>query len=197
MAHTLLSFQNAPYIDEIVVVARAEDTESVYDIKEAYRITKLTEVVRGGSTRAISVQKGFARIHKKTRYVAIHDGARCLITPDDILRVSRAAYRHRAATAATPVTDTVKIANRRGFIESTTDRDRVFLATTPQIFHADLYRAALANVDDDSLTDDNQLMEKIGYPVKLVNIGKHNLKITHPDDVAMAEFILSQREEKK
>lgn len=194
LAHTLLAFENAPNIDEIVVVTRAEDIERVWTIKEAYKISKLTAVTRGGTTRAVSVQKGFQKIHPKTKYVAIHDGARCLITPADIVKISRAAYRHRAATAATPVTDTVKTVNRRGFIDNTTDRNKVMLVQTPQIFHADLYRAALANVDDDSLTDDNQLIERIGYPVKPVNVGKHNLKITHPEDVAWAEFILKSRE---
>ena len=195
LAHTLIAFEKARNIDEIVVVTRAEDIESVWEIKDTYHISKLKVVTRGGSTRAKSVQKGFAKIDPHAKYVAIHDGARCLITPEDITKISRAAYRHRAATAATPVTDTVKIANSRGFIASTTDRNKVFLVQTPQIFHTDLYRAALANVDDDDLTDDNQLMERIGYPVKLVNIGKHNLKITHPEDIALAEFILKSREE--
>ena len=195
LAHTLIAFENASNIDEIVVVARAEDVEQVWEIKDAYQISKLTAVTRGGATRALSVQKGFAKIHPKTKYVAIHDGARCLITPADITKISRAAYRHRAATAATPVTDTVKMKNKHGFIDSTTDRNKVMLVQTPQIFHADLYRAALANVDDDQLTDDNQLIERIGHPIKPVNIGKHNLKITHPEDVAWAEFILKSREE--
>ena len=133
-------------------------------------------------------------IDERSRFVAIHDGARCLITPEQIRKVCRAAYRHRAATAACPVTDTVKLANRRGFIDKTLDRDKIFLAQTPQVFHADLYRAALANVKDDSLTDDNQLMEKVRHPVRLVDTGKDNLKITTPDDVARATFILAQRE---
>ena len=197
LAHTLIAFQNAPNIKEIVVVARAEDVEHVWDLKDTYQISKLTAVTHGGASRAASVARGFAKINPQAKYVAIHDGARCLITPEDILRVSRAAYRHRAATAAVPVTDTVKIANSRGFIASTTDRSKVWLAQTPQVFYADLYRAALALTEADGLTDDNQLMEKIGYPVKLVKCGKHNLKITHPDDLSWAEFILKAREMKQ
>ena len=194
LAHTLLAFENAPNINQIVVVTRAEDIEQVWQIAHTYQITKLTAVTRGGTTRALSVQRGFALIEPKTKYVAIHDGARCLITPADIAKISRAAYRHRAATAATPVTDTVKNINHRGYINGTTDRNKLMLVQTPQIFHADLYRAALANVDDDTLTDDNQLLERIGYPIKPVNVGKHNLKITHPEDLALAEFILKERE---
>ncbi|MBQ8341997.1 MAG: 2-C-methyl-D-erythritol 4-phosphate cytidylyltransferase [Clostridia bacterium] len=194
LAHTLLAFENARCINEIVVVARAEDMAAVWTLVEQYGITKVKEVTKGGDTRAASVRRGFRVIDAKSRFVAIHDGARCLITPEHIKKVCRTAYRLRAATAACPVTDTVKLAGRHGYIDKTLDRNKIFLVQTPQVFHADLYRAALANVDDDSLTDDNQLMEKIKHPVKLVDTGKDNLKITTPDDIARAEFILAQRE---
>lgn len=194
LAHTLLAFENAKCIDEIVLVARAEDMPSIWTLVEQYGITKVREVTKGGDTRAASVRRGFRVIDAKSRFVAIHDGARCLITPEQIKRVCRAAYRLRAATAACPVTDTVKVANKHACIEKTLDRDKIFLVQTPQVFHADLYRAALANVNDDSLTDDNQLMERIKHPVKLINTGKDNIKITTPDDIARAEFILTQRE---
>lgn len=197
LAHTLLAFENARCINEIVVVARAEDMAAVWTLVEQYGITKVREVTKGGDTRAASVRRGFRVIDAKSRFVAIHDGARCLITPEQIKKVCRTAYRLRAATAACPVTDTVKLAGRHGYIDKTLDRNKVFLVQTPQVFHADLYRAALANVDDDSLTDDNQLMEKIKHPVKLVDTGKDNLKITTPDDIARAEFILAQREVQK
>ena len=201
LARTLLAFQNAPCIKEIVVVARLEDIGTVYDLKEQYEITKLTEVVRGGKTRAQSVKRGFEKINPKAAYVAIHDGARCLITPEQIVKVCRVAYRHRAATAACSVTDTVKMANRHGFIESTQNRDRVFMAQTPQVFHANLYRVALTHAEEydsiDRLTDDNQIVERIGHPIKLVDLGRDNIKITYPDDLPLAEFILKKREEQQ
>ena len=197
LARTLLAFEKTPNIAEILVVARAEDVETVYELAEAYGIRKLKLVTHGGATRARSVAAGFAKISPKAKYVAIHDGARCLISPADITKILRAAYRHRAASAATPVTDTVKIANKRGFIESTADRNKVFLVQTPQVFYADLYRAALATLSDiDELTDDNQLMEKLGHPVKLVDVGQDNIKLTHPQDIDKAEFIISKREGK-
>ena len=196
LAHTLLAFQKARCIDEIVVVARADDLQAVWKLAHTYGIKKLTAVTRGGDTRAASVRRGFQKVHPKTRFVAIHDGARCLITPAEIGKVCRAAYRYRAATAATAVTDTVKTVDRYGFIQSTVDRKKVYLVQTPQVFHADLYRAALAYNTDDSITDDNQLMEKIKYPVKTVDFGKNNLKITTPDDLSRAEFVLANREVK-
>ena len=197
LAHTLLAFEQAKQISEIVVVTKPEFIEQIWQMGEQYGIKKLTQVTRGGDTRAASVKRGFRKIDPKTKFVAIHDGARCLITPEQVGKVCRVAYRHRAATAATAVTDTVKLANRWGFIEKTLNRDRIFLVQTPQVFHADLYRAALSHVKDDSLTDDNQLMEKINYTVKLVDFGKDNIKITTPDDIPRAQFILSQREVKK
>lgn len=197
LAHTLLAFQKARHVDEIVVVARPEDIEEVWKLAYENGIKKLTAVTKGGDSRAASVRRGFSKIHPETRFVAIHDGARCLITPSDIAKVCRAAYRYRAASAATAVTDTVKTVTRYGFIASTIDRKRVYLVQTPQVFHADLYRAALAYNTDDSITDDNQLMENIDHAVKLVDFGKDNIKITTPDDLPRAEFILSQREVKK
>lgn len=197
LAHTLLAFQKARSIDEIVVVARAEDIEAIWKLAHENGIKKLTAVTKGGDSRAASVRRGFAKIDPKTRFVAIHDGARCLITPTQIGKVCRAAYRYRAATAATAVTDTVKKVTRYGFIESTIDRKKVYLVQTPQVFHADLYRAALAYNTDDTITDDNQLMENIDHAVKLVDFGKDNIKITTPDDLARAAFILSEREVKK
>lgn len=196
LARTLLTMENCRYINEVVVVARKEDISAVWQLAHRYGIRKLSTVTQGGDTRAASVRRGFRKVHPKTKFVAIHDGARCLLTPDQVGKVCRAAYRHRAATAASAVTDTVKTINSRGYITDTVDRRKVLLVQTPQVFHADLYRAALANVRDDSLTDDNQLMEKIKYPVKPVIFGRDNIKITTPEDLPYAEWILSQREEK-
>ncbi len=193
LARTLLAFQASRYIDEIVVVARGEDIPAVLELGKTYRIGKLSCVVPGGASRAESVKKGFGAIGKRIKYVAIHDGARCLITPTMIKKVMRAAYLHRAASAACTVHDTVKIANKRGFVEKTVDRATVYLAQTPQVFHADLYRAALACAEGEEFTDDNQLFERVGFPVKLVDCGSENLKITRPEDIGRAEDILRRR----
>ncbi len=197
LARTLLAFERSGYIDEIIAVTREQDLEAVTAMAERYGIKKPFKVVLGGSSRAESAANGFAAIGDKIKYVAIHDGARCLVTPAMIKKVLRSAYLHKAATAACPVTDTVKIATKHGFIASTTDRSRVFLAQTPQVFHADLYRAALAHSKGLELTDDNQLIENIGVPVKLVNTGTENIKITRPEDLEKAEMILKIRESKQ
>ena len=195
LAHTLLAFEKTSEIDEIVVVARTEDIGAVSALAAEYAITKLAAVVAGGATRAESVKNGFLHVHHLTKFVAIHDGARCLVAPAMIERVLHAARRHKAATAAATVHDTVKVANRRGFIAKTVDRSTVYLATTPQVFSANLYRAALETVKGaELLTDDNQLIEKLPFPVKLVDCGKDNIKITEPRDLRLATLILEERE---
>ena len=193
LVHTLRAFQRSRYIDEIVLVVRKEDEERVRLLVREYRITKLTHIVQGGKTRQESAKRGFAAIHKSMRYVAIHDGARCLVTPDMIKSVLREAYKTGAASAASAVTDTVKLANKRGFIDKTLDRDRVFLVSTPQAFNVDLYYTALEKIGKKDFTDDNQLMEHIGIPVKLVDVGKENVKITTSEDVPFAEYLLQRR----
>ena len=197
LTHTLLAFENTDVIDEIVVVARANELATVAELAAKHGITKLAAVVAGGDTRAQSVKNGFLHVHHTAKFVAIHDGARCLVTPDMIERVCRAAYHHKAATAACPVSDTVKTATSRGFVAKTIDRKTVFLATTPQVFSANLYRAALETVKGaELLTDDNQLIERLPHPIKLVDCGKENIKITEPSDIPLAQFILEQREKK-
>lgn len=197
LVRTLLAFEGADTIKDIIVVTKPQMIAEVLLFAEEYGITKLTAVIPGGATRALSVKNGFATIDPATKYVAIHDGARCLVTPDMIDQVCRAAYRYRAASAVAPVNDTVKTA-KGGFVAGTIDRNSVFLATTPQVFSANLYRAALETVQNaDQLTDDNQLIEQLPHPIKLVDCGKENIKITTPDDVDLAEFLLKKREGSK
>lgn len=197
LARTLLAFEKSGYIDEIIVVAQAQHHADILDMCCKYDIKKPLKTVPGGDTRTESVKNGFNAISDKAKFVAIHDGARCLVTPAMIKKVLRAAYLHKAATAACPVTDTVKMATKRGFIEKTLDRDKVYLVQTPQVFHADLYRAALANAKEKSFTDDNQLIENVGIPVKLVDTGTENIKITHPEDIERAQMILESRRKRK
>lgn len=195
LVRTLLAFEGADTVKDIIVVTKPDMIAEVLLFAEEYGITKLSAVIPGGATRALSVKNGFHAIDPATKYVAIHDGARCLITPDMIEQVCRAAYRYRAASAVATVSDTVKTATKSGFVASTVDRSTVFLATTPQVFLANLYRAALETVPNaDQLTDDNQLIERLPHPIKIVDCGKENIKITTPDDVDLAEFILKKRE---
>ena len=138
--------------------------------------------------------RGFEKISDRSEFVAIHDGARCLITIDAIDKVLRAAYSWGAATAASHISDTVKRGGFGDFIEDTIDRDSLWRVQTPQVFKTELYRAAAYTAESEGFkaTDDNMLVEHIGFRVKLVDCGTGNIKITTPTDLAVAEVLLRE-----
>jgi 2-C-methyl-D-erythritol 4-phosphate cytidylyltransferase len=196
LAHTLLAYQRAQTIHDIVVAAKPEDFPAVRVIAEQYGITKLRVLTEGGASRQETVLCGLRKVSKKTKYVAIADGARCLTTPEQIEAVCHAAYRLGAASAATPATDTVKIADNKGFIQSTPDRSTLWMAQTPQVFDYQLYHAAAYYALDRQFTatDDNSLIEFVDRKVKLVDCGHENIKITTAVDLLIADAILRSRE---
>jgi 2-C-methyl-D-erythritol 4-phosphate cytidylyltransferase len=195
LARTLLAYEHAATVQEIVIVARKEDFDTFRALAEQYKITKLKRITTGGATRQDSVLRGLSSLSPKTRFVAIADGARCLITPEQIDRVNLTAYRTDAASAAVPATDTVKLTDEKGRAISTPDRSRVWLAQTPQTFSLALYRAAAYYAKENGVeaTDDNALLEAVGHPVTMVDCGKENIKITTPGDIDLARAILARR----
>ena len=199
LAHTLLAYQRCALIQDILIVARPQDFEEIFQICKTYKIKKLRHLVMGGSTRQESAANGMAKIGENVKYVAIADGARCLVTPEMITKVCLRAYRQKAASAAHLVSDTVKRATALGKVKETVDRKGLWQVQTPQIFHSSLYTAALARAEADhfTATDDNALVEHLGYQIRLVECGRENLKITTPEDLALAEAILQYREAHK
>ena len=195
IVHTLLAFENTDCIHEIVVCARRSEIEYYESLCRLHGIKKVTRVVAGGNTRQESVMNGLRAVSDKSKYVAIADGARCLVTPEQIKSVCLAAYKYGAATAAHRSTDTVKIADSKGFIDHTVDRNTVWLAQTPQVFKTKLYRAAAYTAlgKDYEATDDNMLVEYVKHPVRLVECGAENIKITTSDDMMMARKVLECR----
>ena len=197
VARSIAAFENSKRIKDIVIVARADEIGMYAALTEKYGFKKIRRVVSGGDTRQQSVLNGFKAIDDRCDYVAIHDAARCLITPENIEEVLKNAERYEAASAASPVKDTVKICSSDGFVISTPDRQRVYSAQTPQIFRADLYRAAAfyALKQGYEATDDNALVEWLGARVKMVNCGYENIKITTPEDIHIASVLLNLRGE--
>ena len=132
---------------------------------------------------------------ERAKFIAIHDAARCLITDELIDKVCQGAYTNDAAILAIKATDTVKIADRKAFIESTPDREYAWQAQTPQVFKTKLYRAAAYTAFKQGFegTDDNSLVEFIKHPIRLVECGSQNIKITVREDLAIAEAILNER----
>ena len=196
IVRTLRAYQQCACINEIIVVAKDDERDTYEEFKEKYKLTKIKHVVKGGEDRQESVLRGFKKINPDAGFVAIADGARCLSTPDMIERVCRAAYLNGAATAACPVVDTVKKARQNGlYIDSTLDRNLIWLAQTPQVFSQKLYRVAAYSALEKNFraTDDNSLVERLHRKIKLVNCGPDNIKITTPDDLLRAQKILEMR----
>lgn len=199
VARSIKAFDDCEYINEIIVVAKEEEFYLYREFQKLYKFKKFVRLVSGGKTRQESARNGFAAISKSTRFVAIHDGARCLITKEQIEAVCSAAYKNGAATAASRAVDSIKISNGKNlFIDSSINRDHVWLAQTPQVFKTEVYDLALKKAEADHLvvTDDNSLVENLGHNIKLVECGTSNIKITTPDDVVLALAILKSREEK-
>lgn len=198
VARTLMAFQASDCISEITVAAR-EDEIPLYDsIRRKYGIGKLRAVVPGGETRQESVLLGVEAISDRADYVAISDAARCLILPEQIDSVCYAAYASGAAIAACPAIDTVKEIKGKGVLE-TPERKKMWLASTPQVFLANLYRAAAYTAKKENFTgtDDASLVEHIRHAVTPVDVGHLNFKITTPDDLILAEAVIRARETSK
>ena len=195
LLHTLLAYQNCETIDEIIVVAKKDEIPYWEHTIKKFCLPKVTKIIEGGKTRQLSVMNGIDAVDKRSKYVAICDGARCLTTPEMIEAVCKKAYKYKAATAAHRSTDTVKIADKNGCIKETADREYVWLATTPQVFKTGLYRAAAYTAFKDSYeaTDDNSLVEYVGHSVRLVECGANNIKITTKEDLVVAEAIIKER----
>lgn len=196
VGRSVRSFNECPDIDDIIVVARPDEIDRLRnDICAPF--DKVVKVICGGKTRAESARLGFNAISDGCTHVAIHDAARCLIESQMISAVALAAINNGAATAVSSVTDTVKKVSESGFVEGTIPRSELVHATTPQIFKVELYKKALdSRANDESVTDDNMLLEGIGVKIATVNLGSENIKITTASDIGLAEYILSKREGK-
>lgn len=186
-------FSECENINSIVVVCRADEME--WAESELSDILKPCSIISGGKTRAESAKLGFWAIPDDSDFVAIHDGARCLVTRDIIESVVSAAVFSGAATASTPVTDTLKRIDTNSKIVETIPRESIYSASTPQVFSTSLYKKALSMAENiEAFTDDNMLIEALGHEVVCVDTGRENIKITTPDDISYAEYILGKRE---
>ena len=197
VARSAIEFEKSDCINEIIIVARADEISLYGGFAEKYGITKPFKVIEGGETRQISARLGVDAVSNKSKYIAIHDAARCLITDKLIYKVCHGAYLHKGAILAIKATDTVKIGDKSAFIESTPERKYTWLAQTPQVFSVNAFRAAAYIARDENFegTDDASLLEHIRIPVKLIEGSKENIKITEQSDVYFAEAVLRARRE--
>ncbi|MBQ6701136.1 MAG: 2-C-methyl-D-erythritol 4-phosphate cytidylyltransferase [Oscillospiraceae bacterium] len=198
IARSMLACEKCEDVSEIVVVAKDSSIEAVKSLAKEYGITKLKTVVSGGANRAESVKNGVFAVSENADFVAIHDGARPLVLPEDISRCAHDAFRCGGAVLAIPVTDTIKYGKKNGFVEYTPAREKLFAAQTPQIFDLAVYKSAMERAFKElsDWTDDSRIFENDARKVFLTPGKKYNIKITSPEDVLIAEALLKGREEK-
>ena len=192
--HTLRPFEQCDSIQEVIVVLPAEESAAFLALAGKQGLRKLSRVVPGGTTRADSVKRGLLAIRSATAgIVAVHDGVRPFVTVEDIDNVVAAAESDGAAILVAPVTDTIKQVSGDSVVR-TLERRELRRALTPQCFRYDLLRKAFdqADVNDPSLTDESAMVEKLGARVTIVEGSSRNIKITTPQDLAIAEVFLRE-----
>ena len=194
LVRSLQAMQNCSAVDELIVVTRMSRLEEIAALRDRYGLTKMTKVVVGGMTRAESSLAGVLAASGKATLIGIHDAARPLVTDAIITETIQAAKKSRAAAPGIPVRDTVKL-TAGGVITGTPERSALTAIQTPQVFQADLIKAALTNAMRKHLaiTDDCSAVEQLRVKPVVTQGSDENLKITTPIDIELAESILRRR----
>jgi 2-C-methyl-D-erythritol 4-phosphate cytidylyltransferase len=193
IAHTIAAFENTKCVDEIILVGRAD---SLGELKKLIgQPTKVQQIVAGGAERSDSVRAGLEHVDPKSDYVAVHDAARPMITPEKITRVFEAARTSSAASLAEPINDTLKRADADLAVKESVDRSGIYGMQTPQVFERKLLEEAYELVAKKkiSVTDEVSAVELLGHKIVLVPNYDFNFKVTYPRDLPLAEFVLKQR----
>ena len=195
IAHAIRAFERAKSVAEIIVVTREQRYEEIKKISATAGLKKISAIVPGGERRQDSVRAGLDRLDREAKYVAVHDAARPLITPDQIERAFAQCLVHGTATLAQPVNDTLKRADADLLVVGSVDRHQVYAMQTPQIFERKLIEDAYDGVYAENIlvTDEVSAVERLGHKIALVLNDDFNFKITYPRDLPVAEFILRKR----
>ncbi|NER51848.1 MAG: 2-C-methyl-D-erythritol 4-phosphate cytidylyltransferase [Symploca sp. SIO1A3] len=195
LAWTLLAAEAADDIDWIGIMGQPDDWSDFKSILAEVSLSKPVQLIQGGETRQESVDNGLQGLPPEATRVLIHDGARCLATPQLLNRCAAALQSCSGLIAAVPVKDTIKVVDETGLIQDTPDRKQLWAAQTPQGFEVQLLKRCHEQGRNSGwkVTDDAALFERCELPVQVVEGEETNLKVTTPVDLAIAEFILRQR----
>lgn len=192
---TLMQFEKCSKISNIILVVKPDELFSMQQLADGYSIKKLSDIVCGGESRQQSVKNGLERLPENAETVLIHDGARPFVTDEIICSVISALSTHNAVTCAVKLKDTVKRVDENGNVLSTPDRNTLVAVQTPQGVNVSDYRAALeSSVDLGRFTDDMSVMEAAGHKPFTVPGSYENIKVTTPEDIALAEYLILKDE---
>jgi 2-C-methyl-D-erythritol 4-phosphate cytidylyltransferase len=193
---TLMAIQAAQQIDWIGIIGQPQDFADWRSLLSDLGLTKPVVLIAGGATRQESVFNGLQALPPTAERVLIHDGARCLASPDLLDRCAEALQEFPGLIAAVPVKDTIKVVDAAGWVSDTPDRRQLWAAQTPQGFWVEKLKACHQQGREQGweVTDDAALFERLQIPVHIVPGEETNLKITTPTDLAIAELILQQRQ---
>lgn len=196
LAHTLLAFEHSASVDDIVLVCREQDIVDHSHLAQDFGVTKLHAAVRGGDSRTASVLAGVAACPAGTVLVAVHDGARPLVTARIIADAVAAAAECGAAAPVVPLKDSIKRLEN-GCIAADVPRETLAAVQTPQVFRIELLDRALraAEREGKTFTDDCAAVEAVGTHVRATGGSYENIKITTPEDVLIGEALLEGRNE--
>lgn len=191
IVHTLEIFESCAAVDEIILVLPDSHIEFFSAVVAEYSLKKLVKTIAGGTNRAASVRNGLDAVKAETaQVVAVHDGARPLVTVEEVTRTIEKAVETGAACLVAPVTDTIKQV-RGGKIVQTVDRADLRRALTPQAFRFEILKRVFAESERlDAATDECSLAENLGIEVSTLEGGAQNIKITSPADWFLAEMLL-------
>lgn len=192
IAYSMLAFQGLDEVSEIIVSARECDADIIANIAADNGISKFIGCADGGETRQQSVVSALKMVSHETTLIAVHDGARPLVDPDIVKQCIKDASIFGGAVLGVPVKDTIKQVED-GLITDTPDRSRLYITQTPQIFRKKLYFEGVnfAAEHDLDFTDDCQLAEAVGVKINMTLSDYKNIKITTPEDMAIAEAIMN------
>jgi 2-C-methyl-D-erythritol 4-phosphate cytidylyltransferase len=195
LAHTIKVFQLSAYVIEIVVVGAGNDIFHITEIVNNQKFDKVSAIPIGGSQRQDSVLIGVQALSSAIQRVVVHDGARPLLTLEHLNRFLENSEGFPAAITAIPVKDTIKRITETGLVAETPPRDFLRAVQTPQVFEMVLLEKVHKTAAEQGYygTDDASLLEWQGYPVTVLEGYPENIKITTPEDLWLAEYIIEQR----
>lgn len=200
LVHTLNKFEDSPYIDEIILIAKEEEVEYCRkEIVKKYGFKKVKKIIKGGKERQDSIYNGILALHERSDIVLTHDGARPFVRQENIVDGIKGVIEHDACVIGVPVKDTIKVVNDIESVHHTPKRSMLWAAQTPQCFWKNILQKGYEYAINEGIvgTDDSSIVEKAGYEVKMLMGNYDNIKITTPEDLIIAESLLKVDENLK